>query len=772
MRIFKFKFILIITLILICFFMGGLLYIVKTRVKGEEIRLVAIEKMREIFPRGNVELGKLDVGIGLNISIYVDRFHLGLPRKDKTVEMISVKDFTLKLPILSVLTGQGNIEVILNNPQFTYLELGKKNNWLLAMNDRIGSEGLQPGGKKQQEKIYEKNSLTFISPFVANSNIDLKFKNVLVNYGLNEGGSGKIRIDQFTVKNLGFRTPTAYELDSNLVFSVPEKEKNSDKIAEISLDALLIGQFFLKDFFKNGIMESRAHLKISNISSPYFSYFFQKGQSIKSDMNLRLNRNGELQGRVGSNFAKSTAKLNFSVEQSKIHLSDIEIKLLINEFVNNSDMFLNSSESFFNMKGSLAVEDGKLYPQFSFATDSEVPLNFEKEKFIAEIEGSLVRNDFSSEAKIKFLDGKGRINLAGKIDLNSQKPFHEKIKNYNCEIDLSEMKFKKPFIQKVFYSQNSSEEKNNPSLHKKVGLAKKEKISENLFLLPKGLVSLRWRNLEVGGQDFHGLGKWQTHLNKVEASSANFQYGAGKGSFLHSVAMHKDNIESKFNLKVKNLNLIGLTGLFPRRVPEIKGNLGGESRGTVSIGRSFKHDINVNLNVLKGSFKEADIRPYVQKILDVVAKVPALKNKVDSGKKISLDGDFEKIRLKGRFRQNHYLLSGFIFQGIKNRLQFHARGDIYPNNKNRVGSIYVDLKETKIISPQLKKQTQTEVLPMLFKGPQLSLAPDYSYSLKKLAKSHLQKRKRKLVRDSKEKAKNKLEDLLKGEGEKILKKFF
>ena len=191
MRIFKFRFILIITLTLICFFMGGLFYIVKTKVKGEEIRLVAIEKMKEIFPRGSVELGKLDVGIGLNISIYVDRFRLDLPRKDKTVEMISVKDFTLKLPILSVLTGQGNIEVILNSPQFTYLELGKKNNWLLAMNDRIDSERLQPGEKNQQAEIDENNSLMFISPFIANSNIDLKFKNVLVNYGLNEGGSGK-----------------------------------------------------------------------------------------------------------------------------------------------------------------------------------------------------------------------------------------------------------------------------------------------------------------------------------------------------------------------------------------------------------------------------------------------------------------------------------------------------------------------------------------------------------------------------------------------------
>ena len=579
----------------------------------------------------------------------------------------------------------------------------------------------------------------------------------------------KIRIDQFTVKNLGFKTPAAYELESNLVFSVSEKD--SDKMAEISLDALLIGQFFLKDFFKNGIMESRAHLKISNVSSPYFSHFFQKGESIKSDMNLKLNRNGELQGRIDSNFAKSTAKLNFSVEQSKIHLSDVEIKLLINEFLNNSDIFLNSSESFFSMKGNLVIEDGKLYPQLSFATDSEVSLNFEKEKFIAEIEGSLVKNDFSSEAKIKFLDGKGRINLAGEIDFNSQKPFHEKVKNYNCKIDLSEMKFKTPFIQKLFYGQNNRGEKKNSSSHKKIVLAKKEKVSENLFLLPKGLVSLRWRNLEIGGQDFNGLGKWQTHLNRVEASSVNFQYDAGKGSFPHSVIMHKDNIESKFNLKVKNLNLIGLTGLLPRSIPKIQGNLGGESRGTVSIGKLFKHDININLNVLKGNFKEADIRPYTQKILNVVARVPALKNKVDSGKAIGLNGDFEKIHLKGRFRQNHYLLSEFIFQGIKNRFQIRARGDVYPN-KNRVGSIYVDLKETKIISPQLKKQTQTETLPMLFKGPKLSLAPDYSYSLKKLAKSHLQKRKRKLVKDSKEKAKNKLEDLLKGEGEKILKKFF
>ena len=770
MRRFKLKFILIITLVLICSFMGGLFYIVKTKVKGEEIRLIAIEKMREIFPRASVELGKLNIGIGLNISIYVDEFRLSLPRKDKAVEMVSVRNFILKLPILSVLTGRGNIEVILNNPQFTYLELGKKNNWLLAMNDRVETEHFQPKEKAQKINIDEENNLMFISPFVANSNIDLKFKNVLVNYDLNEGGAGKIRIDQFTVKNLGFRTPTAYELESNLIFSVSEKDLA--KANKINLDVLLIGQFFLKDFFKNGAMESRAHLKISNISSPYLPHFFQKGHSIKSDMNLKLNRNGELQGRIDSNFAKNTAKLNFSVERSKIHLSGIEVKLLINEFVSNSDIFLNSPESFFNMKGGLVIEDGKLYPQLSFATDSEILLNFEKERFITEVEGSLVKNDFSSEAKIKFLDGNGRINLEGKIDLNSQRPFHEKVKNYNCKIELSEMKFKKSFVQQVFYNQNNNGKKNNSSSHKKIGLTKQKTVSENLFLLPKGLVSFRWRNLEIGGQDFNGLGKWQTHLNRVKKGSVNFQYGAGKGNFSHSVAMHKDNIESKFNLKVKNLNLIGITGLAPQKIPEIEGNFEGESRGTVSIGKSFKHDISVNLNVLKGGLKEVDIRPYTQKVLDVVAKIPALKNKVNSDKEIGLDGNFEKIHLKGRFRQNHYFLSEFIFQGTQNKFQLRARGDIYPNNKNKTGAIYVDLKEAKIISPQLKKQTQTEVLPMLFKGPQLSLGPDYSYSLKKLAKSHLQKKKRKFVKDSKEKAKNKLEDLLKNEGGKILKKFF
>ncbi len=771
MKIFKFKFVLITILTLICFFAGGLFYVVKTKIKEEEIRLIAIEKIREVFPKANIELGKLDIGVGLNISIYIDKFRLDLPRKNKTVEMVSVKDFALKLPILSVLTGQGNIEVILNDPQFTYLELDKKNNWLLAMGDNIEARRPQPQEKNQQVKADEENNLMFISPFIANSNIDLKFKNVLIRYDLNGGKAGNIKIDQFTVKDLGLRTPTAYELESNLTLFLSEKEGDSDEVPKLNLDVLLIGQFFLKDFFKNGVMESRAHLKVSNITSPFFSHLFQKGHSIKSNMNLKLSRNGELQGQIDSNFAKNIAKLNFSIQQSKINFSNLEIKLLINEFVNNSEIFSNSSESFFNIKGNLVIEDGKLHPNLSFSTDSEISLNFEKERFVAGLEGSLVKNNFSSEAKIKFLDGEGKVSLAGEIDLNSQRPFHEKVKNYTCKIDLSDMKLKRPFIQSVFYSQNNKE-KNNPSSNKKISSVKEEAVSENLFLLPKGLVSLQWRDLEIGEQSFSGRGKWQIHLNRVKTNSMNFKYGAGTGSFLHDTSMHKNSIKSKFNLKMKNLNLGGLVDLFPPNIPELEGNLGGESRGFISVGESFQHDINVNFNVLKGKFKEVDIRPYIQKILDVVTKVPTLKNKVDSGAEIGLNGDFEKIRLKGRFRQDHYRLSEFAFQGIKNRLQLDARGNIYPNDKSKNGVVYVDLKETKIISPQLKKQTQTGALPMLFKGPQLSLTPDYSYSLKKLAKSHLKKRKSKLVKDSKEKAKSKLDDLLKGEGKKILKKFF
>ncbi len=768
MKMSRLKIISILLIGVVSISIGGLVYVLKTKINEDEIRILAIDKIKEVFPKAKVKLGKVKIGVGINVSLSVDKFSLNLPARQKSIEMISVDDLSFKIPILSILMGGGDIEIILDKPQLTYIEMGDKSNWQLAMKStdlakpQLKSKKVTSDYNKINQRKNTESKSILMPAFIANSSIDLKLNEVLVNYDLDNGKEGRVFIKKFVMKNLGFENLAAYELVSKMNFSLAKDDN-------ISLEILLIGQFSLKDFLEKGDLLSKAHLKLSHFS---FSQHPYQLPNIKSDIDFKLHRDGKLQGKLGSELVNSSLSLNFSMDKGNVHLSKIKAKLYLKELLsilNNPELSSHSDKSALHLNGILAIEKGLLHPQVNFSITPDLPIVFNGIKSLAKANGSLKGSRFRVKTRVKIFSGEVESSLLGDFNLNNQNPFHKKLKNYKLKINANGIVLNETFLRKTIYGKKVKK----PSPEKEgISQTSKETRSNAFLLLPKGKVSLYWKNIKVGDQDFNGGGEWSTHFSTIRTSLVNFQYGKGKGKLFHVSKMYKDRVDNRFDLKMTRLNLDGLNGLLPEQISEVKGTATGRVGGTISTGKVLKYDLDVKLNASQGELKGIDIKGYTEAAFKAVSKIPVLKDKIDPNKKIDVDGNFEKLFLLGKFKQDHYKLSKFSFWGIKKMIEIQARGNIYPNPKGKEGVVYADIKEFKTISPQLKKYTSTDAFPVRLKGYGLFLKPDYSYSIKKIAELGLAKKKKALTKKAKDEAKDKLKNLLKGKGKKLLKGLF
>ena len=718
-----------IVLIALIVLLGGLFYYASSKVKPSEIKRIAIEQTKKVFPKAEVTLQDVQIGWGLNFKINLEKLSIKALKDNQQIEMMSVDQLVVKVPVWAILTGSGVIEVKLDAPLMNYHEFAEGNNWTYAMGDKKTPEEKKAEEEKAKKEGSGANSALGL---FGKSKINVKLSDVAVRYSLRDSSKGEIKVSRFLIKGLNFESSTAFEIASSANFVMKDQSK-------IAFDTIAIGEFNIADLMKNGSVSSVVIVKVNNISKSGLEWKFPE---ITTNIDFLLKKDGELSGKLTTTF-ESQNKISANFKMTKeIEISDLNVEIILKDIaaIMGLDKSIDMSKAKLSAKGSVLYgEDKKINANLSFAIAPGIV--YSKDGLVAStsVSGDFKGSDISVKVKTETMEGQINTFINGQYNPN-EKFDMAKIKPFDIRIIASGMKIPEKVIRAKLWDKKSEEAIAAEEASKKAAataIAKGEPTKAAMGLPPSS-ISVEWSSLNIGGEDFSGRGKIITSVNSIAIDNMNFKFSKGTGKLAQTMIIGKSSSESKFNLEMANLNLSSFKAFLPPMIENFTGTFTGKVNGTATMfknGKPALYDVNVVADAKKGEIKKLNVSDYINPIL---ANIPVVKDKMKD-KQLKIDGNFETLTMKGRFTNVLYNIAAFDFVGIDKKVQISGSGDIYPqagSGKTSVMEVnFVD--NTGKISDVLQQNVGTKILPLRVTGPGFDLKPDYGYTISKLAKGAL-----------------------------------
>jgi hypothetical protein len=734
----------VIVLIALTLFFGGVFYYASTKLKPEEIKKLTIEQTKKIFPKAEITLQSVNIDWGFNFNINLEKLALKTSKENHSVEMMSVEQLVIKVPLWAILTGSGIIDVRLDAPLMNYHEFAEGNNWSYAMGDKA-SEPKSEEPQKQNEGNASSSSSSSALGIFGKSKINVKLSDVAVKYSRRDNSKGEIKISRFLIKGLNFESSTAFEIASSANFVMKDK-------SVVGFDTIVIGEFNVADLVKNGSVSSLVIIKLNNISKTGLDWKFPE---ITTNIDLLLKKDGELSGKLATSF-ESQNKMSAQFKITKqVEISDLNAEIVLKDIaaIMGLDKAIDLSKAKLKASGNIVYgEDKKINANIGFAISPGVI--YSKEGIVASttVAGDFKGKDLSVKVKTDVLDGTVTTSLSGVYDPN-EKFEMAKLKPFDIRVVANGMKIPEKLIRSKLWDKkpveatspittvSSKADKAAEKAEKAEAVSSAEVPSNgtsSAMGLPPSNVNIEWSNLNIGGEDFSGRGRIITSLSAMAVDNLNFKFSKGTGKLSQTMNLGKNSSDSKFNFELNNLNLSSFKAFLPPFVENFSGNFTGKVTGAATIykaTRSPVFDVTVIADAKKGELKKLNISDYINPLL---ANIPVVKDKMKD-KQLKIDGNFETLTMKGRFTNSQYTISAFDFVGIDNKVQVSGSGDIYPvvgsSNLSTMEVNFVD--NTGKISDVLQANVGSKVLPMRLTGPGFSLKPDYNYTISKMAKGAL-----------------------------------
>ncbi len=703
-------------------FVGGVVYYASTKLNPEEIRKIAITQSQKIFPNATASLESIDIGWGLNFKIAINKFALKTKSPDgKAVEMMSVDNFDVKVPLWAILTNGGVIEIQLESPKMNYSEFPVGNNWTYAMGNKPPEETKTEQDKKESGA----ESASAIGLF-GKSKINVKLSDVAVKYSLRDQSSGQIGVSRFLVKGLNFETSTAFEIASDAKFVMADK-------SVVSFSTLAIGEINIADLVKNGSVSSLVIVKVNNIAKTGLEWKFPE---VTTNINMLLKKDGEISGKVDTSF-ESQNKISADFKMSKeIEISNIAVDIILKDVgvIMGLDRAIDLSKAKLNAKGTVLYSaDKKIDADLSFSISPGIGYSKEGLTASTTVSGTINKKDIAVKVRTDVLSGSVETLVGGEFDPN-QKFDIKNLKPFDIRVTATKMKIPEKLIQEKLWA------KKDPAI-----LAKEEADKENLAktkpdgqapppMVPPASVLVAWNNINVGGEDFSGKGKIILSAQSLAVDDLTFKFSKGTGKLTQTMKIGQKSSDSVFDMTVTDLNLSSFKPFLPPFVENFSGTFTGKVNGSATMFKAVKppkFDVNVSVDAKKGELKKLNISEYINPMLE---NIPLVKDQVKD-KQVKLDGNFETLTMKGRFTSDTYTISSFNFIGINKKVEITGSGTIYPTpGSTSTSSMEVNLTENGKVGELLQKNIGSKVLPMKVSGPGFAMKPDYSYTLSRVAK--------------------------------------
>lgn len=730
---------------------GGTFFYVKSKINPEEIRKMTVEAISKAMPGAEVSLGSVDYALGLNVKLGFNDLQIKL--KEDKLEVISVKDFHVKIPLWAIITNGGTVDINVQNPHVNFKEYSAKSN---SITMALGKKEDTSADSKDEATKDDKASgdKLEVPGFISKSKLNVRVTDILLKYAKIDGTNGEIVFNRFLLKNVNLETTTAFEIESDIAVNLKDHKK-------FHTHGLVIGQINLNEFVKEKKIDTSLVVDVTNTSMTGMNY---KIPDIKSKVHVVMLNQGPIKLDVESSFG-SLAQTQLSVEmlEKKMDVKNLKLDVFLKELSGMLDKetaaklaAIDFGKSNFFVQGELSLDDGNMTnSNVNFGLSNDITYNgAEGLKAQVGMKGRYQNENLQVTLNNKVLDGTINIDVKGKLNPMAKDFSVDKMGPLQIDVLATNAKFSTEMIRKNLYAKKpeaaarGSEEKTDAA-------GKTAAVKPEPRKLPHVIIDAKWKQIIVGKDEFSGNGKIVAQNTSIASDGINFQFSKGKGLITFSSKQDPSlTTDNKFTFNLTGLNLSSLGAFLPPILESMKGDFSGDVKGAfVQHPKHNTYNVNFNLSATNGEIKGLNMTEHV---MSVIGKVQMLKDKI--GKKdLKMTDEFEKLIVKGDATETQLNLNTFEFVGLKNTTSITGSGKVgMPLSKKEslLDLVYVD--KAGVVADFMNKNVGTDKLPLKLTGLEFDLKPDYGYTIGALAKGALKTKGKEEVKKAATKALDKV----------------
>jgi hypothetical protein len=633
----KLKIILSILAAIITSFVVFFIYL-STQINTENIKKVIVQQIEDNLKGSKANIDKLSYSFGRKITFDVDQLNIDQPSN----KALAIKNIKIKVPIYSILTRGGAVDIIINDPNVFLLDIGGKVNWSYFF------ESETQENKKLKLKLPK---------FIEESRINLKVNRVSIKF-LDENLS--VPVDKILLKNISLKKMTAFDISSQLNLNY------ENNLINVSYD--IVGETLLRDFLEG--RDTKVNLMMNFNDIKYNSYkipntkikglvTIDKKQNIK--FSLRNDVENTLVGEVKGNYSALSQKLSIETFEEEVSVKHItkyvpELKKQFESFISDDLKVL--------VQGTLSFDvlNKRLNPFIGFKSLKKFEIKYDDIKAESSFEGSLQEDKFNLEIVSTLLEGQVKSNI--KTELNSNLDQIGEFSNTSVDIVASNLKYKfKPIeLPSSENTEENTEEENYPELN-----------------LPP--IAIKIIGIDNQLNDLSIATESNINLEGNEVFIKNFRNIINQKGILAvkgNVKITPEKINLNSQAEITNVNM----QLFNSFLPGKLGKIDGVCNGMVKVLGDLKNlSVDGDIKLMDGRVNDLDLNDYILPILS------EYNINIDKQKSLNLSSGFE--HLNSRFKYNKELLEikTLNLNTDKNELKLRGNGNL-SFNENEKSKIY------------------------------------------------------------------------------------
>ncbi|MCR9204279.1 MAG: hypothetical protein NXH75_06870 [Halobacteriovoraceae bacterium] len=654
---------------------GGSYYI-KEVVKKEEVLSALEASLKKSLPGTIIQIGDLKIDYGTSVLITIDKFQVDQKFPVLNYDFLKVSRIRVKVPILSIFLGGGNIDILLDAPELYLQEKKGDKNWINAFNAKSQIEKNSPAEGQAQ---------IVLPAFLLNSTATVRMQNSMLNYHLGKV-TGELNFGKLVLKNFGLNSVAAFEVQSQY------SRKNVETLKEVySFDFTLIGSVDFADYLKTHDLKMRSNFKVVNLSVTEKTFPLNL---LRGDIDLSLNKEGKILGKIVSSSSENELSTHFRVDKGKIYLSDITANLYPKDFLpfleKNPPLNLNNSK--LKITGLLDIVGGKVNPNLTFAL---APFSFEL--FGLKPNSKAVMKVFKDELAIKLeadeLQGKLTSEVSAKFDINSSKPLEERVSFFTHDLKIEGVSLTEKLLWNWLKEM-------------------KEGGQMDSLILPKGVNTFTFSKVRLGTSVYEGGGTLKIDRNNAELANFSFLSPTASVKATGEMVRHQ-------NKSIIDLDLI-LTGIpttpFFENIGDsgkkISGIAKGKIKGKWILSKENDFKTNFNLEINGGELVGFKTKELLKKAKGSLrSSLGGMKHLAYQSEELSkfqlLEANFELNNSDLVLNEFKIIPSENFFLSLKGRLDLEGEEET---------TVSLTLADDQYLENFLKKKTRLKAVPLSMKA--------------------------------------------------------
>ena len=743
----------IITAVLLCtgLMIGGYIFI-SSKITPEKLKAEMEKSLKGLLPGAEITVGNLSYSIGLSVTVRIEKLEGTL----KGRPLFALKRMETFIPLWSLLTGGGTVDISLDNPFVHYTQTGIESNWSLALGENIGKK------EKEEEKTTtddkEESSsqgLKFAPPFIGNSKLNVKLKTLSLFYS-KDNTKHNVVIDKLVFKDIGLNSFLSFEMDSLFRADLNKGQK-------MSLRLTAIGEVKIKNFVEKSVLPISTVITISDIKATDTPYDIK---TIENTLNVFIDKEKNIHGTSKLKYQDSNT-LSFKFHGNShgdFTIEELESSLSVKDILESIKMDISgfdAKDSRISLAGGMLLKKAKLYPEVNVEVGPNLQYSLEGITTLSKLSAEIRRKTLSFAMETKALGGVISSQNIITYDFDSLNKGLESIKNVKKTVHIKDIKIKKHHMDSFVNPPKTETQTQKTTVSKTNG-----KNSESiLFSLPfvNGESHVTIDNSFFGTSKIRGLLKIRSQKHSLVMEKSRLAVDKGTFSINGNLKRRAKSVNIHFLGDMKNVNADSFNILLPKYVGAVEGIFSGMLSGSVQYTKkSMNYSADVKLSAKDGRIEKMDISPYLKELM---ASLPANLNKKVQNKNFTVNPSFKEFFLDARFKNSEYAFKDIRLKGSKDKMNIRGDGRIYPLG-NREGEMFFHYKDASGKLDNLLKDTGEKAVPLRLVGKGLVLGIDKSYTIKRLTQGYAKHKGKSKVKKAVEKN---LKKVLKNKGGKKLK---